>query len=69
MVCSGRYKYCVYDAGSQREQLVDLGKDPGEMRNLAADPACAGVLADHRRMMREWVEANRDELAAGYVVR
>lgn len=69
MVCSGRYKYAVYESGGRREQLVDLEKDPGEMRNLAADPACAGVLADHRRMMREWVEANRDELASGYVIR
>ncbi|MHB8902905.1 MAG: sulfatase family protein, partial [Thermoguttaceae bacterium] len=39
MVCSGRYKYCVYESGSRREQLVDLEADPGETRNLADDPA------------------------------
>lgn len=69
MICSGRYKYCVYDTGQRREQLVDLEKDPGEMKNLAADPACADVLARHRQYLREWVETNQDKLAAGYLIK
>jgi len=69
MLRSGRYKYCVYESGNRREQLVDLEKDPGEMRNVAADPAYADVLKQHRQFMREWVETNHDKIAAAYLVR
>ena len=68
MVCSGRYKYCVYEKGTLREQLVDLETDPGEMQNLAASPAHAGELARHRAFLSEWIGANQDRLAAGYVI-
>jgi choline-sulfatase len=67
MICSGRYKYCVYETGQRREQLVDLEKDPGEMKNLATDPAYAAVLSRHRQYMREWVESNHDKLADAYL--
>ncbi|MBM4093291.1 MAG: sulfatase [Planctomycetes bacterium] len=69
MICSGRYKYCVYETGQRREQLVDLEKDPGEMKNLAADPAYADVLARHRQYLREWVESNHDKLATPYLIK
>lgn len=69
MVCSGRYKYCIYASGDRREQLVDLQRDPGEMRNIADAPEYAAALAEHRRHMREWVEANGDTLAAAYIMR
>jgi choline-sulfatase len=69
MICSGRYKYCVYETGQRREQLVDLEKDPGEMKNLAADPAYADVLSRHRQYLREWVEANHDKLATPYLIK
>jgi len=69
MICSGRYKYCVYAKGERREQLVDLEKDPGEMKNLAADPAYADILARHRQYLREWVKTNNDKLAEGYLIK
>jgi len=69
MVCSGRYKYCVFDKGERREMLVDLEKDPGEMKNLAQDPACADILKQHRKFMTEWVEANHDTIAAEYIIK
>lgn len=69
MLCSGRYKYCVYEKGTSREQLVDLEKDPGEMKNLAADSAHADILAHHRQYLREWVTTNHDKLAEGYLVK
>jgi choline-sulfatase len=69
MVCSGRYKYCVYEKGERREQLVDLEKDPGEMKNIVAEPAYAGVLARHRQYLREWVETNHDKLATPYLIK
>ncbi len=67
MLCTGRYKYCVYAKGERREQLVDLEKDPGEMKNLVADPAHAEKLASHRQLLREWVESNRDKIAEPYL--
>lgn len=69
MICSGRYKYCVYAKGESLEHLVDLEKDPGEMKNVAADPEYADVLACHRQYLREWVETNSDKLAEGYLIK
>lgn len=69
MICSGRFKYCVYDSGKLREQLVDLQADPGEMTNRAADPALATELDRHRQFMREWVDLNRDQFASSYLIR
>jgi choline-sulfatase len=69
MIRSDRYKYCVYETGAHRESLVDLEKDPGEMKNLAGDPAFAETLARHRGYIREWVESNQDKLASPYLVR
>ena len=69
MVCSGRYKYCVYEKGQRREQLVDLEKDPGEIQNLAADLAYADILARHRQHLREWIETNQDKIAAAYLIK
>lgn len=54
MLRSERYKYCVYDTGVRRESLVDLEADPGEMANLAADPAYAAILDRHRATLLEW---------------
>jgi arylsulfatase A-like enzyme len=56
-VRSSRYKYSVWNAGERREMLIDMEKDPGEMKNLATDPAAAAVLADHRERLRRQSEA------------
>jgi len=69
MLCSGRYKYCVHAKGERREQLVDVEKDPGEMKYLAADPAYADVLARHRQHLREWVKTDNDKTAEGYRIK
>lgn len=42
-------RYIRYADGS--EELYDHRDDPGEHRNRAADPALAGMLADHRRWL------------------
>lgn len=44
-VIHSSYKYVLCDEGENREQLYDLGKDPGETRNYAVDPSCADALA------------------------
>lgn len=58
---TGRYKYTVWEGQSPREMLIDMDKDPGEMTNLAAEPAYAGVLADHRMRLRRQVEEWKDD--------
>lgn len=60
MVRSDRFKYCVYDSGSLRESLVDLKADPGELRNLAAEPGYRNHLVEHRRCLQEWIETSGD---------
>lgn len=63
MVRSDRFKYCVYDSGEMRESLVDLVADPGELANLAAQPALRDTLLEHRAFLRQWIELSRDSEA------
>lgn len=55
--------------GSSRpaEELYDLAADPLEQRNLAADPAQAGRLADYRRQVEQWMVDTADPLLEGDV--
>ncbi len=55
---SERYKYILYDSGENREQLVDLEKDPGEMNNWATDSAYQDILKEHRGYFQSWQEAH-----------
>ncbi len=55
-----RYKYVVYSWGRYREQLFDLGNDPGETRNLAVEEALDPVLEEMRRRLLDWCLATRD---------
>ena len=54
MIVTERYKYMLYDAGKNREQLIDLELDPGEMKNSALDPAYREILEKHRAMFRNY---------------
>jgi len=63
MVRSDRFKYCLYSHGKQRESLVDMVNDPGEMKNLAADPSYATALKRHRSMLKEHGKTFGDQLA------
>jgi arylsulfatase A-like enzyme len=68
MVRTKRFKYCIYDSGRHREQLIDMENDPGEMKNLAADEKYKDVLIKHRRLLYEWVEKTSDKIGAEYVI-
>ena len=37
MVVTRRFKYMLHDEGANREQLIDLQRDPGESRNALGD--------------------------------
>ena len=60
MIRSERFKYCVYDSGTNRESLVDMKNDPGEMKNLASDPEYKEALAQHRRHLNDWIRQSGD---------
>ncbi|MCH5377958.1 MAG: sulfatase-like hydrolase/transferase, partial [Planctomycetes bacterium] len=64
MVRTERYKYCVYDRGQQRESLVDMQSDPGEMNNLATDPDYRQVLREHRELLARFGKEHNDPLVA-----
>lgn len=64
MVRSERYKYCVYSQGQQRESLVDLQTDPGEMVNLATDSQYRKILLQHREWLDQFGKENHDPLVA-----
>jgi arylsulfatase A-like enzyme len=64
MVRTARYKYCVYRHGDRRESLVDLVNDPGEMVDLANDPAYRPVVLEHRERLRRFAAAHGDALVA-----
>ncbi|MFW6060623.1 MAG: sulfatase, partial [Phycisphaeraceae bacterium] len=49
------------------EELFDLVLDPGERRNLVAEPAHREVLADMRRRLEEWMGRMNDPVRAGLI--
>jgi len=53
LVRTERYKYVSY-ANDPVDLLFDMRDDPGETKNLAADPQYASVVADHRTLLRQW---------------
>jgi arylsulfatase A-like enzyme len=67
MIRSARYKYTVYPRGDNREFLVDMLNDPGEMRNLANDRRFEEVLGRHRHLLREWVDTSSDTAGSKFV--
>jgi arylsulfatase A-like enzyme len=60
MVRTPRWKY-VWNATAE-DELYDLAGDPGEIANLAAEPAHAATLAELRRTLAAWMAATKDPL-------
>jgi arylsulfatase A-like enzyme len=56
MVRTKRYKYMVFPAagGEKQEMFFDMQADPGEMKNLAGQPALAAEVARHGRLLADW---------------
>lgn len=53
MVMTSRYKYMMHFDGEEREQLMDLQEDPGEMRNALNDPGNEDIVEEHRGLFAE----------------
>ena len=51
---------------SAEDELYDLDLDPGEVRNLATDPAYGDQLARLRRRLVAWMEEIDDPLLNGW---
>jgi choline-sulfatase len=62
MVRTDRYQYCIYSRGRQRESLIDMQADPGEMSNLATDPHYRKVVLEHRELLTRFGKENSDPL-------
>lgn len=67
MVRDQRYKYTCYAWGRNREQLVDLAADPGEMVNLASTGAHTDRLDAMRELLRAAAVADGDTRFARFV--
>jgi len=59
-VTDGQWKY-VWNP-TDRDEFYHLADDPGELRNLAADPAYATELAQWRQRLLGWMEETCDPL-------
>jgi len=67
MVRTPEFKYVAFEQGELREQLIHMSNDPGEMKNLAVDPAYRGVLLQHRSHLREWIQYTGDSFRFGLI--
>jgi uncharacterized sulfatase len=48
-----RWRYTAWDDGKRGEQLYDYQNDPGELRNLASDPAYVSTVAELKALVRK----------------
>ena len=67
MIRSGKYKYCSFSETNSEDLLVDIENDPGEMRNLVDDSECRDILAEHRRLLAEWISISDDNEGSEYI--
>lgn len=67
MLRTDRFKYCVYDSGKNRQRLIDLANDPGEMSNLADDKDYKEILDQHHQLLKEWTKRTGDTIGSKYI--
>ncbi|MEO1236849.1 MAG: sulfatase-like hydrolase/transferase [Planctomycetota bacterium] len=61
-VVSDRFKYTLYNRGENRQQLIDLHNDPGEMHNLVDLPEHADTLRRHAAWLDDWAKETDADL-------
>lgn len=69
MIRDNRYKYCVYERGANRETLIDLKTDPGEMTNLIDAPELKEKRDELRKRLAQWCRRADDRIAKPFLVR
>ena len=66
MVRSSKFKYSVDNSADKAECLIDMENDCGEMQNLVDDLQLDNVLAEHRRLLAEWIKISDDHEGSNY---
>lgn len=56
-----RYKYSIWEGPGTREMLIDMEKDPGEMKNLAGEAGMAATVAKLRARLRAEIASRGDK--------
>ncbi len=56
MLRTKQYKYMVFPTANsgKQEMFFNMQADPGEMKNLAAQPALAAEVERHRKLLADW---------------
>ncbi len=68
MLRTPQYKYNIYCVdGISEEQLFDMEKDRGEMKNLAKSEKHKNVLLDHRAKLKKWAKEHQDSKGLIYL--
>jgi arylsulfatase A-like enzyme len=67
LVRTAGFTYIIYSAGKNPEQLFDIQADPGQMKNLARNKSYQTVLAEHRQLLRGWVQQNKSPFPLGKI--
>jgi arylsulfatase A-like enzyme len=55
---TARWRYTEWDEGREGRELYDHESDPGELKNVAGDPARAGMVAELSAKLREAVKGS-----------
>ena len=63
-VIDSQFKYTIYNRGQDREMLVDLRNDPGEMHNLVRDPDHQDKLEQHRQWLSQWAQMTDADMSS-----
>ena len=58
---TARYKYSIWEGPGTREMLIDMEKDPGEMKNLAGEAGMAATVAKLRARLRAEIARRGDQ--------
>ena len=61
MIRTARHKYIAFARGENRELFFDMESDPGETKNLVAEPALATEVARHRELLKQWLLDTQDK--------
>jgi arylsulfatase A-like enzyme len=67
MIRDDRFKYCIYEHGENRETLVDLKIDPGEMKNLIGSAEHADEVKRLQKLLFEWATRWDDRPGLAYI--